>query len=85
VRSAGGAIDAAIVDIVIPNMGANELLPAHESQAAEGKGPVDQWVERERSAAAVRRYPGAKFMQNPYTAQRIAQAVADLIGVREAR
>src|SRR5581483_3723001 len=77
--SAPGAINAAIVDIIMPHMAAKDLLPA-----LKAKQPgIRILLTSGYSEAEVRRlcaaYPGAAFIQKPYTVQQLAKAVGDLL------
>lgn len=77
--AAPGTISVSIIDIIMPNMTANELLPA-----LKAKQPgMRILLTRGYSEAEVRRlcatYPGAAFIQKPYTMQQLARAVSDLL------
>ena len=77
--SAPGTIRAAVVDIIMPNMAANELLPA-----LKAKQPgIRILLTSGYSEAEVRRlcaaHPGAAFIQKPYTVKQLTKAVSDLM------
>ncbi len=70
-----GAISAVVLDVVMPLMGANELLPAIKRLQPGMKVLLTSGyseVEARRLCAA---YPGSAFVQKPYTAQQILAAV----------
>jgi len=67
--AAPGTISGAIVDITMPSMAANELLPALKAKQPRMRILLTSGY----SEAEVRRlcaaYPGAAFIQKPYTVQ----------------
>ncbi len=75
----GGRLDAAIVDIVMPNMSANELLPALRSRRPGVKILLTSGYSEMEARRLCAAYPSATFIQKPYTAQQIAKAMADLL------
>jgi signal transduction histidine kinase len=75
-----GTVLGVVLDVVMPVMGAHELLPILKKRQPNAKVLLTSGY----SEAEVRRlcadYPGAAFIQKPYTAQQIARAVAELVG-----
>jgi PAS domain S-box-containing protein len=74
-------IDAVVLDVIMPTMGAVELVPILKRLRPEvrilltsGHSPLEV---RGLTAA----YPGLEFIEKPYTAQQIATAVNKLMGV----
>jgi len=74
-----GRLDAAIVDIVMPNMGANDLLPALRARRPGARILLTSGYSELEARRLCAAYPSATFIQKPYTAQQIAKAVADLL------
>jgi two-component system cell cycle sensor histidine kinase/response regulator CckA len=74
-----GAISAAIVDVVMPNMGANEFLPALKAREPGMRILLTSGYSEAEARRLCSDYPGAGFIQKPYTAQQLANAVKDLI------
>ncbi len=77
--SAPGAIGAAIVDIIMPNMAANELLPALKAKQPGMRILLTSGYSEAEARRLCAAYPGAAFIQKPYTAQQLAKAVGDLL------
>ena len=76
---APGAISAAIVDIIMPNMAANELLPALKAMRPGMRILLTSGYSEAEARRLCVAYPGAAFIQKPYTAQQLAKAVGDLL------
>jgi PAS domain S-box-containing protein len=70
-----GAIEGVVLDVVMPVMGANELLPLLKAR----KPNIAILLTSGYSEAEARRlsaaYPGAAFIQKPYTARQILKAL----------
>ncbi len=79
-----GEIDAAILDVVMPLMGAKELLPELKARQPKMKILLTSGYSESEARRLCAQYPGAAFIQKPYTAQQIAKAVDDLLGVADA-
>ena len=73
--------DAAILDVVMPVMGAKELLPELKARRPNMKVLLTSGYSESEARRLCAEYPGAAFIQKPYTAQQIAKAVDDLLGV----
>jgi PAS domain S-box-containing protein len=78
-----GNIAAAIVDIVMPIMGANELLPALKKRHPRMKILLTSGYNEAEARRLCAAYPGATFIQKPYTAEQIESAVSGLIAARK--
>ena len=76
-----GKIDALVLDVVMPFMGANELLPILKARRPELKILLTSGYSQSEARRLCAAYPGAAFIQKPYTAQQIAKAVDELLGV----
>jgi CheY-like chemotaxis protein len=74
-----GAIDLAIVDLVMPNMSAKDLLPELRARHPGIHILLTSGYSEAEALRLCAAFPGAGFIQKPYTAQQIANAVADLI------
>jgi CheY-like chemotaxis protein len=79
-----GKIDAMVLDVVMPVMGANELLPRIKGEKPELKVLLTSGYSEAEARRMCADFPGAAFIQKPYTAQEIARAVAQLLGLRKA-
>lgn len=79
VESAQGAVDAAIIDIFMPNMSANRLLPTLKAKQPEIRILMTSGHSEDEARRLCAAYPGAAFIQKPYTAQQIGDAVEDLV------
>jgi two-component system, cell cycle sensor histidine kinase and response regulator CckA len=74
-----GAVDVIVLDIVMPVMSAGDLLPRlKERQLSAGILLTSGYSESEarRLCSA---YPDASFIQKPYTAEQLVEAVAQLM------
>lgn len=77
-----GAIKAAVLDVVIPVMGAKEFLPAFLAQHPEAKILLTSGYSEAAARQLCAAYPGAAFIKKPYSAQQIASATQKLPGVK---
>jgi PAS domain S-box-containing protein len=75
-----GGIQAAVLDVVMPLMGANELLPIIRAQQPNIKVLLTSGYSESEARRLCAAFPGAKFIQKPYTAQRISRAFEELLG-----
>ena len=75
----GQAIDAVVLDVVMPVMGGNELLPRLKARRPELKVLLTSGYSESEARRLCAAYPGADFIQKPYTAQQIAKAVQDIM------
>ncbi len=78
--SAPGAIGAAIVDVIMPNLSANDLLPALKAKQPGMRILLTSGYSEAEARRLCAAYPNAAFIQKPYTAQQIARAVDELAG-----
>lgn len=76
-----GAIDAAVLDVVMPGMGAHELLPKIKALRPELKVLLTSGYSEFEARRLSSDYPGAAFIQKPYAARAIADAVRNLLGI----
>lgn len=75
------AIDAIVLDVVMPVMGGNELLPKVLELQPNLKVLLTSGYSEEEARRLCAEFPGAVFIQKPYMAEQIAKAVNDLFGV----
>ncbi len=75
-----GDVAAAIVDIVMPIMGANEFLPAMKAQYPGTRLLLTSGLSESEARRLCAAHPGAVFIQKPYTAQQILDAAEKLLG-----
>ncbi len=75
-----GNIDAAILDVVMPLMGANELLPELRARQPKMKVLLTSGYSESEARRLCAEYPGAAFIQKPYTASQVEKAICDLLG-----
>jgi CheY-like chemotaxis protein len=78
--SAPGAIGAAIVDIIMPRMSANDLLPALKAKQPGIRILLTSGYSEAEARRLCAAHPGAAFIQKPYTAQQLARAIDELVG-----
>jgi CheY-like chemotaxis protein len=76
---ASGSVDAAVVDIIMPNMAANDLLPALKSIVPRIRVLLTSGYSESEARRLCVVHPDASFIQKPYTAQHLAKAVSDLL------
>jgi CheY-like chemotaxis protein len=76
----GGTIQAAVIDIVMPLMGGNDLMPALISKRPEMKILLTSGYSECEARRLCITYPLVAFIQKPYTAQQIARAIHELLG-----
>lgn len=76
-----GRIDALVLDVVMPVMGANELLPILAGRQPNLKILLTSGYSESEARRLCAAYPGAAFIQKPYTAQQITRAVDELLAV----
>jgi two-component system, cell cycle sensor histidine kinase and response regulator CckA len=72
-------IDAVILDIMTPDMEAAEVLAAIKLKRGECRILLTSGFSEPEARRLCAAYPRAAFIQKPYTAQQIAEAVASLI------
>lgn len=78
-EAAPDAIRAAIVDIIMPNMAANELLPALKARQPGIRILLTSGYSEAEARRLCASSHGAAFIQKPYTAQQLANALGDLL------
>ncbi|HXS95354.1 MAG TPA: PAS domain S-box protein [Candidatus Limnocylindrales bacterium] len=78
----GTEIDAAVLDIVMPLMGANELLPAMKELRPNMRVLLTSGYSESEARRLCAAYPGADFIQKPYTAQQISRAITEMLEAR---
>ncbi len=74
-----GSIDAAVLDVVMPIMGANELMPELKARYPEIRILLTSGYGEDEARRLSVAYPGSAFIQKPYTAQQIADEVERLL------
>ncbi|MCL4402911.1 MAG: PAS domain S-box protein [Acidobacteria bacterium] len=74
-----GQVDAVVLDIVMPVMGAKELLPELKGRQPELKVLLTSGYSELEARRLCTAYPGATFIQKPYTAQQLAKAIDKLL------
>jgi CheY-like chemotaxis protein len=77
--AAPGVIRAAIVDIIMPNMGVNELLPALRAKQPGMRILLTSGYSEGEARRLCGPFHDAAFIQKPYTAQQLAKALGDLL------
>ncbi|MGE5570763.1 MAG: PocR ligand-binding domain-containing protein [Rhodospirillales bacterium] len=75
----GGGIDGAILDVVMPVMGARYLLPALKARRPDMKVLLTSGYDELEAMRLCAEHPGAAFIQKPYTAHQIAKAIGGLL------
>ncbi|HWR52164.1 MAG TPA: ATP-binding protein, partial [Bryobacteraceae bacterium] len=73
-------IDAAIIDVVMPSMGANELIPTMKSRQPNMRILLTSGYSESEARRYCAAYPRAAFIQKPYTTQQVVKAVEELFG-----
>jgi len=79
-ESAPRAVEAAIVDIIMPNMSANDLLSALIARQPGMKILLTSAYSAAEARRLCAAHPGAAFIAKPYTVEQIARAVEALVG-----
>ncbi len=74
-----GGIDAVVLDVVMPVMGAKDLLPRLRERRADIRVLLTSGYSESEARRLCAAYPGAAFIQKPYTAGQLVKAIADLI------
>ena len=74
-----GHIDAAVIDVVMPLMGAGELLAELKACRPDLKILLTSGYSESEAKRICAAWPGAIFIQKPYTAKQIAKTVEDLL------
>jgi two-component system cell cycle sensor histidine kinase/response regulator CckA len=75
-----GDIQAVMLDVVMPVMGAKEFLPVFGVRHPEAKVLLTSGYDEAAARELCATYPWAAFIQKPYTAQQIASAIRKLLG-----
>ncbi len=78
-RREKGRIDAAIIDVFMPLMGAGELLPKLKSERPDIKVLLTSGYGEAEAKKLGAMFPDTIFVQKPYTAQKIARAIDELL------
>ncbi len=77
-RESGG-VDAMVLDLVMPVMGGQELLPKIKALQPDLKILLTSGYSESEARRLCAAYPGARFIQKPYTSQQMARAVKELL------
>jgi CheY-like chemotaxis protein len=80
-----GEIDGLVLDVVMPVMGANELLPELRARRPSLKILLTSGYTETEARRLSAAYPGTAFIQKPYTEQQIIKALQDVMGANKAR
>ena len=75
-----GPIAAAVLDVVMPIMGAEQVLPALTAKRPDIKILLTSGYSETGARRLLMAYRGSAFIQKPYTVQQILKAVEDLCG-----
>jgi len=75
-----GAIETVVLDVVMPVMGAHDLLPELEARNPELKILLTSGYSEAEARRLCTAFPSASFIQKPYTGQQIARAVELIMG-----
>jgi PAS domain S-box-containing protein len=78
------SIDGIVLDVVMPVMGAKELLPELISRRPNLPILLTSGYSESEARRLTAAYPGAAFIQKPYTARQIVQALEEVLGGRKA-
>jgi CheY-like chemotaxis protein len=74
------AIAAVVLDVIMPVMGGNDALPKLKALRPDLKILLTSGYSESEARRLCAAYPGAAFIQKPYTAQQLGKAVEDLVG-----
>ncbi len=80
-----GEIDGVVLDVVMPVMGANELLPELKARRPDLGILLTSGYSESEAKRLCAAYPGAAFIQKPYTANQISTVVRDVLGASKAK
>ena len=72
-------LNAVVLDLVMPVMSGNELLPKIKALLPDAKILLTSGYSETEARRLCTAYPGARFIQKPYTARQIARALDDLL------
>lgn len=75
-------VDAAVIDVVMPVMSAKQLLPKIKERRPKMKVLLTSAYDHVE-AARLCSYSGAAFIQKPYTAQQLTEAIDKLLGASD--
>ena len=78
-ESAGAKVELAVVDLVMPNMGAKDLLPVLIAQNPAMRVLLTSGYSESEARRLCATYPHVAFLQKPYTARQLGKAVSDLL------
>jgi CheY-like chemotaxis protein len=77
--SVHGAIAAAVVDVIMPDMSATELVATLRARQAGIRILLTSGYTETEARRLCVTYPDAAFIQKPYTAQQLSKAVGELV------
>ena len=72
-------IEAVVLDVIMPVMGGNDVLPKLKALRPELKVLMTSGYSESEARRLCATYPGASFIQKPYTAQQVSKAVEELL------
>jgi CheY-like chemotaxis protein len=76
----GSGIAAVVLDVIMPVMGGNDAMTKLKELRPELKVLLTSGYSESEARRLCATYPGAAFIQKPYTAQQVAAAVEELLG-----
>jgi PAS domain S-box-containing protein len=76
----GEAIAAVVLDVIMPVMGGNDAMTKLKELRPELKVLLTSGYSESEARRLCATYPGAAFIQKPYTAQQLGRAVEELLG-----
>jgi PAS domain S-box-containing protein len=77
--AAAPAVDAVVLDLIMPVMSAREFLPVLRERWPETKVLLTSGYNEAEAKQLGAGQPGIAFLQKPYTAQRLGEAITDLL------
>jgi CheY-like chemotaxis protein len=72
-------VAAIVLDVIMPVMGGKDVLPKLKALRPELKILLTSGYSESEARRLCATYPGAAFLQKPYTAQQVAKAVEELL------
>jgi PAS domain S-box-containing protein len=75
-----GEIDGAVLDVVMPRMGADDFLPTIKRRLPKMKVLLTSGYGESEARRLCTAYADAAFIQKPYTAEQLAKAMDELLG-----
>ncbi len=76
----GEAIKAVVLDVIMPVMGGNDALPKMLEMRPDLKVLLTSGYSESEARRLCATYPGAAFIQKPYTAKTVVEALEGVVG-----